>query len=121
MKITKSKLRQIIMEELEREEEVEAPMPQASPEIPAAPPAPPPAGEAGEATTSGLQYVGVGDFEGLARGAISAIVQLAAEAGIDLDISTGPPAEAPAMEPSSIEGDISLDELKKLIRSELLD
>ena len=117
MKITKSKLRQIIMEELEGEEEFEAPMPQDSPEIPA--PAPPPAGEsspAGESTTAGLPYVGAGDFEGLAHAAISAIVQLAAETGVDLDISS----EAPAMEPSSMEGDISLAELKKLIRSELL-
>ena len=119
MKITKSKLRQIIMEELEREEEFEAPMPQVSPEIPAPAPTPPPAGEsspAGESTTAGLPYVGAGDFEGLAHAAISAIVQLAAEAGVEMDIPSG----EPAMEPSSIEGDISLAELKKLIRSELL-
>jgi|TARA_R110000824_G_scaffold246674_1_gene435863 hypothetical protein len=117
MKITKSKLRQIIMEELEKEQEAEAPMSQASPEMPAAPP---PSPAAGRSMTAGLPAVANGDFEGMAHAALAAIVQLAAEAGVEMDISSGDPAEAPAMEPAMQEDDISLAELKKLIKSELL-
>ena len=117
MKITKSKLRQIIMEELEKEQEVEAPMSQASHEVPAAPP---PSPAAGASMMAGLPAVANGDFEGMAHAALAAIVQLAAEAGVEMDITSGSPGEAAAMPPATQEDDISLDELKKLIRSELL-
>ena len=110
MKITKSRLRQIIMEELERDESPEpepAPEPRDSPEP----------SDSSMSVASGMLAVTAGDFEGMAHAAIAAIVQLAGEAGVDLDISSGRPAsEDPPME----EGDISLDELKELIKSELL-
>ena len=116
MKITKSRLRQIIMEELEREETPEFTLDK-QPEDTAEPPAPTARPSAGPA---GLPAVANGDFEGMAHAAVAAIVQLAGEAGVEMDITSGAPDEAPAMEPAMQEGDISLDELKKLIRSELL-
>ena len=111
MKITKSKLRQIIMEELEREEDP-------APEPVANAPAAVSHGAPETSMAAGMPAVTAGDFEGMAHAAIAAIVQLASEAGVDLDISSGQPPVEP--EPPMQEGDISLDELKKLIKSELL-
>ena len=111
MKITKSRLRQIIMEELERDE---SPEPEPAAELPDAP-----APRASEPSmTAGMPAVTAGDFEGMAHAAIAAIVQLASDAGADIDISST--REQAPEEPQMEEGDISLDELKELIKSELL-
>ena len=123
MKITKTRLRQIIKEELEREGEPEpevaldkAPLETVpSPDAPSAP----------SMSATGLPAISSNDYEGMAHAAISAIVQIASEAGIELDVTAGghaepPAAEPPAEEPPMQEGDISLAELKKLIKSELL-
>ena len=115
MKITKSKLRQIIMEELEMEED-----PQPAPQLEPPTESPPPPGAPAAPMSAGIPAVTAGDFEGMAHAAIAAIAQLASEAGVEIDITTGHPGEAPAEGPAMQEGDISLDELKKLIRSELL-
>jgi hypothetical protein len=42
---------------------------------------------------AGVPHVPAGDYEGMAHAAIVAIVQLASEAGIEIDLTTGPDAE----------------------------
>ena len=55
--------------------------------------------EAEGGSVGGVPHVPPGDYEGMAHAAIAAIVQLASEAGVTIDLTTGPEAE-PEDEPS---------------------
>ena len=49
--------------------------------------------EAEDPSVGGIPHVPPGDYEGMAHAAIAAIVQLAEEAGVVIDLTTGPEAD----------------------------
>jgi len=73
--------------------------------------------EAEESAAGGVPHVPPGDYEGMARAAIAAIVQLASEAGVTIDLTTGPEAEpedeAPWDDESSPTGYAVLDQERR--------